>query len=195
MAKAYQYDASGYFVDEVEDYGLLPNNATYTAPPDGPWERIWPCWTGEAWELIEDHRERKPPYFAEEFTQDATEYWLPADGDDWQSQPRTMKEPGPLPVGAVLVQPEKPLAVAQDEKRREIDAGYEAALIAALTMPLASPTPMTVSMETAALLAVDPDGLDSIKDVLAVRRAELLVLVAEAQTLDAVQAIAVSYPV
>lgn len=112
MANCYQYTADGYFVDEVEDYGLLPNNATYTAPParlTEPWERVWPRWAGDAWELIEDHRERKPPYFAEEFTQEATEFWMPAPhGEDThESQPRTMKEPGPLPEGYSLTRPEK----------------------------------------------------------------------------------------
>lgn len=32
MSKAYQYTADGYFAGEVEDYGLLPNNATAIEP-------------------------------------------------------------------------------------------------------------------------------------------------------------------
>ena len=31
MAKAYQYTADGYYAGEVDDYGILPNNATRTA--------------------------------------------------------------------------------------------------------------------------------------------------------------------
>ena len=53
MANAYQYDVSGYFVGEVEDHGLLPNNATYTAPKVK--EGHIPRWNGKKWEQVEDH--------------------------------------------------------------------------------------------------------------------------------------------
>ena len=55
MANAYQYDASGYFAGEIDDYGgPLPNNATRMAPqaPNG----YIPRWTGEAWEQVENHK-------------------------------------------------------------------------------------------------------------------------------------------
>jgi len=54
MAIAYQYDADGYFAGGIEDHGLLPNNATYTAPQVT--EGHIPHWTGEAWEQAEDHK-------------------------------------------------------------------------------------------------------------------------------------------
>lgn len=55
MAIAYQYDASGYFVGEVEDYGgPLPNNATRKAPQEQ--DGHIPRWTGEAWEQVENHK-------------------------------------------------------------------------------------------------------------------------------------------
>lgn len=76
MAKAYQYTADGYFAGELEDYGLLPNNATRTAPivEDG---KI-PHWTGAAWEQVEDHK-GKSGYV--------------------NGQPHEVKEYGPLPDG------------------------------------------------------------------------------------------------
>lgn len=195
MAKIYQYYASGRYAGEGDDYGgPLPNNSTRQAPPVGPWGRQWPRWNGSAWELVPDHRERSATLYPASLIQKATDYWLPTEGDDWQSQPRRMKDIGPLPEGAVTVRLEKPLAAVQDEKRREIDAGYEAALVAALTMPIADPTPMTVSVETSALLAVDPDAVDSIKAVLDVRRAELLAAVEAADTAAEAAAIVVIYP-
>ena len=54
MAKAYQYTADGYFAGEVEDYGLLPNNATYTVPTLK--KGFVPRWTGEKWGQVEDHK-------------------------------------------------------------------------------------------------------------------------------------------
>ena len=193
--KVYQYYASGRYAGEGDTHGgPLPNNSTCKPVPDRPWKYQWPRWTGTDWELVSDHRERSAALYPPELVQKATDYWLPAEGDDWQSQPRRMKDIGPLPEGAVTVRPEKPLAAVQDEKRREIDAGYEAALVAALTMPIADPTPMTVSVETSALLAVDPDAVDSIKAVLDVRRAELLAAVEAADTAAEAAAIVVIYP-
>ena len=54
MSIVYQYDASGYYAGEIEDYGLLPNNATPTAPKlKGGYI---PRWTGNNWEQIENHK-------------------------------------------------------------------------------------------------------------------------------------------
>lgn len=197
MAKANRYTIPDLcYACTVEDGGLLPSNATYDPLPPKPWAHEWPKKkTKTGWEMVPDHRERKTPYFPEDLEQEGTPYWLPADGDDWQSQPRTMKDVGPLPQGHSLTRPEKPLLAAQDEKRRDIDAAYEAALVAALTMPSAAPTPMTVDMETSALLAVDPDAVGSIRAVLDARRTELRAQVDAATTVDAIATIAVSYPV
>lgn len=54
MPKCYQYTADGYYAGEAEDYGLLPNNATRTAPTVV--EGKVPRWTGKKWEQIEDHK-------------------------------------------------------------------------------------------------------------------------------------------
>ena len=77
MSMVYQYDASGYFAGESDDYGgPLPNNSTRTAPKLQ--EGHIPRWTGKKWEQVEDHRGRQGY----------------VDG-----KPYTVKEPGPLPEG------------------------------------------------------------------------------------------------
>lgn len=70
MAKAYQYTADGYYAGELEDYGLLPNNATRTPPTvvDG----MIPHWTGEMWEQVENHKGQQgylngAPYTVKEY--------------------------------------------------------------------------------------------------------------------------------
>lgn len=50
---SYQYTSDGYFVGQIEDYGLLPNNATRTAPELR--KGFIPRWNGKAWEQIENH--------------------------------------------------------------------------------------------------------------------------------------------
>ena len=54
MAKAYQYTADGYYAGEVDDYGILPNNATRTAPTLK--KGFIPCWDGKKWGQVEDHK-------------------------------------------------------------------------------------------------------------------------------------------
>lgn len=109
MAKAYQYDASGYYAGEVDDYGgPLPNNSTYTTPPVGPWVRQWPRWMGTEWELVPDHRERSATTYPASLVQGGTPFWLPTEGDSYTSPPRYMDSLGPLPKGAVTERPEKP---------------------------------------------------------------------------------------
>lgn len=125
MTIAYQYDASGYFAGEVDDYGLLPNNATYTRSPSIQAGK-WPCWTGKAWKQVEDHRERKSypelvARYGEQYPQKATEYWLPE--DTHETPARTMKEVGALPKGALLECPAKPEPTAF-EKIAEAQAPF-----------------------------------------------------------------------
>lgn len=76
MSKAYQYDADGYYAGDVECQGLLPNNATDTAPArqDG----YIPRWNGTTWEQTENHT-------GEEGYVNGT--------------PHTIKEYGPYPQG------------------------------------------------------------------------------------------------
>ena len=109
MTKAYQYDASGYYAGEVDDYGgPLPNNSTYTTPPVGSWVRQWPRWMGTEWELVPDHRERSATTYPASLVQGGTPFWLPTEGDSYTSPPRYMDSLGPLPEGAVTERPEKP---------------------------------------------------------------------------------------
>lgn len=108
MAIAYQCTADGYFVSPMEDGGYLPNNATYVVPPDIEAGK-WPRWTGEEWELVEDHRERGGAV-----PQPATEYWLP--GDTHETPARTMSKPGPLPAGALLEKPAAPEPTPEEQQ-------------------------------------------------------------------------------
>lgn len=65
--------------------------------------------------------------------QGGTAYWLPDEGDDWQSPERYMEALGPLPAGAVTVRPEKPaptLAEAKTEAAGTVDAATSAAILA-----------------------------------------------------------------
>lgn len=124
--KVYQYYASGRYAGEGDTHGgPLPNNSTCKPAPDRPWKCQWPRWTGTDWELVSDHRERSAALYPPELVQKATDYWLPAEGDDWQSQPRRMKDIGPLPEGAVTVRPEKPTELALSEAREAKLADFD----------------------------------------------------------------------
>lgn len=56
-----------------------------------------------------------------------------------------------------------PVHIARKKALAEIAVSYERAITAAVTMTLDNPSPNTIAMETSALLAVDPDALDTIK--------------------------------
>ena len=105
MAKAYQYDANHYYVEEVEDYGLLPNNATHTAP--ALQSGFIPRWNGNDWEQVENHV-GKQGY---------------VDG-----APFTVTEYGPLPEGwsEIKPEPEKTLERIQAEFEGLIQARLDA---------------------------------------------------------------------
>lgn len=79
--------------------------ATTTPPPENIPDGHVARWTGDAWEVIEDHRQSLDEKGTK---QGGTPYWLPDQGDDWQSPARYMEDLGPLPAGAVMVRPEKP---------------------------------------------------------------------------------------
>ena len=165
--------------------------ATATPPPDVIPEGKVARWTGTQWELVEDHRQHLDSTGTK---QGGTPFWL-AGEDDWQSPPRYTEDLGPLPDGAVTVRPEKPLSVVKEEKEREVRSACDAAIIASLTMPAASPSVTEVSVAAASLAAVDPDGPDTILALHAARRDELLALILAADSVAAVQEVEVSYAI
>jgi len=109
MATAYQYTADGYYAGKIDDYGLLPNNATRTAPivEDG---KI-PHWTGSAWEQVENHR-GESGYVNGVLT--------------------TIAEYGPLPDGWSTVAPEKTtdelLASLRSAREMKLSSIYDPAI-------------------------------------------------------------------
>lgn len=108
MATAFQYDASGFYVGTVEDYGgPLPNNATRTAPDLR--EGYIPQWTGKKWAQVENHK-------GEEGYVDG--------------QPFTIKEYGEYPPGWSKTPPKPPLGEVKEravatlrEKRKAVEYG------------------------------------------------------------------------
>ena len=91
--------------------------------------------------------------------------------------------------------PAPTLAEARNARLAALATAYEAALIAALTMPTENPTPLLVAVETSALLAVDPDAVDSLKSVLDSRRQVLTQAVQAATSPEEVNAIMVTFPI
>ena len=109
--KLYKYDLkTGEFTGEMEAQ-KRPNGqdivdvigATVQQPPQTG-EKQAARWTGECWELVEDHRQTrdKGGVIVEG---SGTAYWLP--GDTWQTPARYLTELGPLPEGALLERPAK----------------------------------------------------------------------------------------
>ena len=174
MAKAYQYTADGYYAGEVDDYGILPNNATYTAPTLK--KGFVPCWDGKKWGQVEDHK---------------------GESGYVDGQPYTINAYGPLPEGWSDTPPLPALADVQATKRTAINAGFDAAMTASLTMPSASTPPSAFAVYQALeeWKTEDPEGYASLLAIHTARRDALLTTVDAATTPEAVQAIAVSYAV
>lgn len=109
----------------------------------------------------------------------------------------TIKEYGPLPEGWSATQPQPTLADVQTAKRVEINAGFDAALTASLTMPSRDTPPSVVELAIAIadFRVDDPTGLTDLQAIHSARRDALLAAVDAATTVDAVQAISVSYAV
>ena len=84
---------------------------------------------------------------------------------------------------------------AKAAKTAEVLSGYDAALAASLTMPVDSPTAQDVSIGAALFAVDDAEGLAFVRETHAARRDELLATVEAADTVEAVQAIEVSYAV
>lgn len=102
--------------------------AVPVAPPEASEGHI-ARWTGANWEVVEDHRQKMDDKGSKI---GGTPYWLPAEGDDWQSPERFTDALGPLPEGAVTAKPVKPeptLEEAKASKRAIIDAETSAAIL------------------------------------------------------------------
>lgn len=166
--------------------------ATPVAPPADIPTGHAARWTGSAWEVVEDHRQHMD---SKGTKTGGTPFWQPAMGDDYTSQPRYMEILGPLPKGAVTERPAKPLAVLKAEKEREVKAACDAAIVASLTMPTASPSTTEVAVAAASLAGIDPDGPDTLLALHTARRDELLAAIAAAESPAALAGVEVSYAV
>lgn len=188
-----QLDTNNYYAGSTDDYGgPMPHGCVKATPPKFPWVKTWYRWDGKKFQKVADHRARRVQEgFAPELVQLATDYWL-AD-DVYGSPARHMTEIGPLPENAITTAPEKPLAMAQAEKLREISAAHERAL--AGSVALSDPTPSTVAVESSLLAVSDAEGLEYVRDQLAARRATLEANVHAAATVAQLAAISVSFDV
>ncbi len=99
---------------------LMPSNGTTVSPGEVPETHV-ARWTGEAWEILENHRNDGATGMG------GAQYWLP--GDHYYSVPRAMKELGSLPEEALLSPPEMTVEEALGvSERRYNDAQTQLAL-------------------------------------------------------------------
>ena len=104
----------------------------------------------------------------------------------------------PKPTWEELCEAIKPkLAPMQVAKRAEINAGFDAAMTASLTMPSRSNPASAVELALAIedFKADDPTGWTDLRAIHEARRTALLAVVDAATTPEAVQAITVTYAV
>lgn len=130
MKTCYVYTNDGFYAGEQNAYRRLPGNATFSPPPPRPWVKVWPKMVDGDWQMVQDHRERPAHLFPDD-PQEATEFWLP--DDTWETPPRKMTKPGPLPEGAILTRPEKPAATLDEAKAEavvKVDEATSAAILA-----------------------------------------------------------------
>ena len=146
MAKAYQYDASGYFVGEVEDYGgPLPNNSTRTVPEVR--NGYIPHWMGTAGEQVENHKGKEGYVGGKSFT---------------------VKEYGPLPNGWSDTPPEP--------TQKEKDAQLKTQILARLKeIDLVSVRPLR-AMANGEAAQEDKDKLTELDAEAQTLRTELAIL-------------------
>lgn len=104
MAIVYQYNKDGYFIGEAEDYGLLPNNATYD--PVTIQDGYWPRRVKLGWVQVENHKGRQGFLNVEAYT---------------------IKEYGELPEGWSDTPPPPSFEAALSAKLAEIMSKYSAA--------------------------------------------------------------------
>ena len=149
MAKVYQCDASGYFVEETEDYGgPLPNNAVRPAPEIR--KGYIPHWTGTAWEQVENHKGRE---------------------GYMDGKPFTIKTYGPLPDGWSDTPPEP--------TQKEKDAQLKTQILARLKeIDLASVRPLR-AMANGEAAQEDKDKLADLDAEAQTLRTELAPLLVE----------------
>ena len=97
----------------------------------------------------------------------------------------------------VSVEPGIPLGTVKEAKRAEINAGFDAALTASLTMPSRDTPPSVVELAIAIadFRVDDPTGLTDLQAIHEARRTSLLAAVDAANSVEAVQAITVTYAV
>lgn len=123
MPYGYRYDENGIYQSKfllTEDpmhpgRYPVPANCTTSEPPAVAMPQV-AVWNGESWYVTEDHRQHLDDTGT---MAGGTEYWLPSEGDNYQSDPRYMKELGPLPEGAVTTRPEK---TAEDLQKEQLQA-------------------------------------------------------------------------
>ena len=89
----------------------------------------------------------------------------------------------------------EPLDDLRAAKLAEIAAGHDAALTAPLTMPAASPGSAEIALAVQDFIAVDAEGLEYVRGLLAARRGELERAARAAQTREALERVRVEYPV
>lgn len=89
----------------------------------------------------------------------------------------------------------EPLDELRAAKLAEIAAAYDASLTATLTMPSANPGSAEIALAVQDFIAVDAEGLEYVRGLLAARRGELERAARAAQTREALEAVRVGYPV
>ena len=107
----------------------------------------------------------------------------------WQAEKARREEDAAREAAA------RALPDAKAAKTAEVLSGYDAALAASLTMPTETPTAQDVSIGAALFAVDDAEGLAFVREPHAARRDELLAAVEAADTVEAVQAVEVSYAV
>lgn len=104
-------DRIGRLDEATHKVYLLPEHATFDAPPDAQ-NGYAAKWDGSKWELVEDHR-KKIDAGGLPVDGTGTPFWLP--GDTWNTPARFMEELGSLPKDALKSVPEKPLEIIKSE--------------------------------------------------------------------------------
>lgn len=92
-------------------------------------------------------------------------------------------------------EPVQALSEVQAAKRVEINAGFDLAMTASLTMPSASPNAFSVYQAIETWKTEDPEGFNALLTIHTARRDSLLASVDAATTPEAVQSITISYAV